>query len=141
MREIISFVSVLNIAFFCKEECEEFDEKVNNFLENVSYYDEHFNKIEIKPFKLIHQSADPMHEFHEKIRNAEYFANYIVIKENLNFDYFKDFRTNLWIYDKPGTYIQDLAQRVVTNVEAELEKISKEYKRLVDIGSKIRSNA
>ena len=125
MKKIENYVSHDNIIFTDENECIEHEKNVQNFFENVLFFDSSREKIEPNFFTEPTEGRpfDLMEEIISPIVGEAY---YIIVKNTLNLDFAGDIRCDYIDFTKSGFYIFDDEEGSFVDIKEQIRALEDE---------------
>lgn len=125
MKKIESYVSCDNIIFTNENDCVEHEKNVQNFFENVLFFDSSREKIEPK-FLTEPTEGLPTDLMEEIISPIVGEAYYIIIKDTLNFDFAGEIRCDYIDLTKSGFYVFDDEEGSFVDIKEQIRALEDE---------------
>lgn len=125
MKKIESYVSNDNIIFANENDCIEHEKNVQNFFENVLFFDSSCEKIEPNFFTEPTEGC-PIDLMEEIISPIVGEAYYIIIKDTLNLDFAGKFKCDYIDLSKNGFYVFDDEEGSFVDIKEQIKALDDE---------------
>ena len=125
MKKIENYVSSDNIIFANENDCIEHEKNVQNFFENVLFFNSSCEKIEPNFFTEPTEGS-PIDLMEEIISPMVGEAYYIVIKDTLNFDFAGEIRCDYIDLTKSGFYVFDDEEGSFVDIKEQIRALEDE---------------
>lgn len=125
MKKFESYISCDNIIFTNENDCIEHEKNVQNFFENVLFFDSSREKIEPK-FLTEPTEGFPTDLMEEIISPIVGEAYYIIIKDTLNFDFAGNFKCDYIDLSKSGFYVFDDEEGSFVDIKEQIRALEDE---------------